>query len=127
MIVADSDIIIDVLRQYPPAIQWLTSLGDEEIALPGYVVMELIQGCTSKDDLRELERFIADFEVIWPSPETCDKALEIFAKFNLSHNLGLLDAIIGQTAVALNLPIHTFNRKHYEVIPELATIQPYRK
>ena len=42
MIIADSDVIIDFLRQYPPAIQWLTSLGDEEIALPGYVVMELI-------------------------------------------------------------------------------------
>ena len=77
--------------------------------------------------MNELEKFIADFKVIWPTSETCDKALEIFTKFNLSHNLGLLDAIIGQTAVMLDLPIHTFNRKHYAVIPELVTIQPYQK
>lgn len=127
MIIIDSDIIIDILRQYTPAIEWLTSLGDEEIALPGFVVMELVQGCMNKADLRKLEMFIADFEVFWPAPETCDKALEIFTRFSLSHNLGLLDALIGQAAVALNSPIHTFNRKHYAVIPDLVTIQPYKK
>ncbi len=127
MIITDSDIIIDFLRKYPPAIHWLSTLGDEEIALPGYVVMELVQGCTNKTDLRELEKFIEDFKVIWPSSKTCDRALEIFVKFNLSHNLGLLDALIGQTAVSLVLPIHTFNRKHYEVIPDIVTIQPYQK
>ncbi|GCL38418.1 MULTISPECIES: type II toxin-antitoxin system VapC family toxin [Sphaerospermopsis] len=45
MILLDSDIVIDFLRKYSPAIIWLSSLGDEEIALPGYVAMELMQGC----------------------------------------------------------------------------------
>ena len=127
MILVDSDIIIDFLRKYPPAIEWLTSLGDEELALPGYVVMELVQGYTNKGDLRKLETFIEDVEVIWPSPETCDDALAIFTQFNLSHHLGVLDALIGQTAVAIDLPIHTFNRKHYAAIPDLVTVQPYQK
>ena len=127
MILVDSDIIIDFLRKYPPAIEWLASLGDEELALPGYVVMELVQGCTNKDDLRKLETFIEDVEVIWPSPETCDDALAIFTQFKLSHHLGVLDALIGQTAVAIDLPIHTFNRKHYAAIPDLVTVQPYQK
>ena len=127
MILVDSDIIIDFLRKYPPAIEWLTSLGDEELALPGYVVMELVQGCTNKGDLRKLEKFIEDVDVIWPSPETCDDALAIFTQFNLSHHLGVLDALIGQTAVAIDLPIHTFNRKHYAAIPDLVTVQPYQK
>lgn len=70
MILVDSDIIIDLLRQHPPAITWLVSLGDEEIVLPGYVAMELIQGCVNKAALRTLEKFIADFDVIWPSPTT---------------------------------------------------------
>ncbi len=127
MIILDSDIVIDFLRQYPPAVNWLSVLGDEEIALPGYVVMELMQGCTNKVELRELKKFIADFEVIWPSSEICNEALEVFSQYNLSHNLGLLDALIGQTAVALGLPLHTFNRKHYTAIPNLVTVQPYQK
>jgi len=127
MIILDSDVIIDFLRQYAPAVDWFRSLGDEELALPGYVVMELMQGCENKAELRALEKFVADFRVVWPAAETCDAALAIFAQHNLSHNLGVLDALIGQTAVALSLPLHTHNRKHYAAIPDLRIVQPYRK
>ena len=127
MILLDSDIMIDLLRQYPPAVAWLNSLGDEEIVLPGFVAMELLQGCNNKAEQNKVERVLTVFETIWPSPETCDDALNIFAHYHLSHNLGLLDALIGQMAVALNLPLHTFNRKHYAAIPDLVTLQPYSK
>ena len=127
MILLDSDIMIDFLRKYPPAISWLSSLGEEEIALPGYVAMELMQGCGNKLELQEIRKFIANVEVIWPTPETCDQALETFADYNLSHNLGLIDALIGQTSIAFGLPLHTFNVKHYAVIPGLIIIQPYKR
>jgi hypothetical protein len=55
--------------------------------------------------------------MVWTSPETYDEALTVFADYHLSHNLGLLDASIGQTAVALDLPLHTFNRKHFALVP----------
>jgi predicted nucleic acid-binding protein len=57
MILLDSDIMIDFLRKYPPGISWLSSLGEEEIALPGYVAMELMQGCRNKLELQEI-RFL---------------------------------------------------------------------
>jgi predicted nucleic acid-binding protein len=113
MIFLDSDIIIDFLRRYPPAISWLESLADEKLALSGYVAMELMQGC--------------NFEVVWATAETCNKALEVFAEYNLSHGLGLIDALIGQTAISLGVPLHTFNVKHYSVIPNLTTVQPYKR
>lgn len=127
MIILDSDIMIDLLRRHPPAIAWLEALGDEELVLPGFVVMELLQGCRSKVEQDRIEKILTAFEIVWPSPETCDEALHIFSQFHLSHNLGLLDALIGQTAVALNLSLHTFNHKHYTAIPNLITTQPYSK
>ena len=46
MILMDSDVMIDLLRQYPPAVQWFNTLEDEEeIILPGYVVMGSIWSC----------------------------------------------------------------------------------
>ncbi|MGE0887360.1 MAG: type II toxin-antitoxin system VapC family toxin [Blastocatellales bacterium] len=43
MILLDSDVMIDLFRRFPPAVEWFGSLSaDEEIALPGFVVMELI-------------------------------------------------------------------------------------
>jgi len=127
MIVLDTDVVIDCLRQYFPALLWLETLGETEIILPGYVLMELIQGCNNKQELRQLQNFVIEFKLFWPGPEICDAALEIFAEYHLSHNLGLLDALIGQTAVSLKCPLYTFNCKHYKIIPNLELIQPYTK
>jgi predicted nucleic acid-binding protein len=127
MIILDSDVMIDLFRQYPPAVTWLDSLGEEEIILPGFVVMELLQGCNNKTEQVKMEQVLTGFEIVWPLPETCDEALKVFSRYHLSHRVGLLDALIGQTAVALKMPLHTFNRKHYAVIPNLVTIEPYGK
>ena len=128
MILLDSDVMIDLLRQYLPAIEWFDSLPDnEEIVLPGFVVMELIQGCRNKVEQEKAQRELADYGVVWPAPDECDGALDDFAQYHLSHNAGLLDVLIGRTAVGLDMPLHTFNQKHYNFIPGLQTIQPYSK
>ncbi len=126
MLLLDTDVMIDLLRGYPPAVAWLDAL-DDDLLLPGFVVMELIQGCTSKAEQRRLQRELAPYTVVWPSPEVCDAALAVFARYHLSHNLGIIDALIGQMAVALDTPLHTFNQKHYAAIPSLKTVQPYAK
>ncbi len=128
MIFLDSDVIIDLLRKYSPATSWFDSLDDNEtMALSGFVVMELIQGCQNKEQQRRLQRDLVFYEIIWLSPDNCNEALEIFTQYHLSHNAGLIDILIGQTAVALNVPLYTFNQKHYQFIPNLNTIQPYKK
>ncbi|MBM3242118.1 type II toxin-antitoxin system VapC family toxin [Candidatus Poribacteria bacterium] len=127
MILLDTDVMIDILRQYPPALAWLGSLGKREIVLPGFVIMELIQGCRNKGEQAKVERELGAYSTAWPSPETCDEALYIFARYHLSHGLGMLDALIGQIAVDLNLPLYTFNQKHYAAIPNLKAVQPYER
>ena len=128
MILLDSDVLIDLLRKHPPAIGWFDALDeDEELLVPGYVVMELIQGCRNKAEQARVQREIAAYGVVWLSPEDCDKALDVFVTYRLSHDAGLLDVLIGQTAVALRVSLHTFNQRHYAFIPGVETIQPYAK
>jgi len=127
MVILDTDVMVDALRQYPPALSWLESLGGQEIILPGFVVMELIQGCRNRVEQEEIEKGLGSYIIVWPSPEMCDKAVSIFARYYLSHGLGLLDSLIGQMAVDLDLPLHTFNQKHYDAIPNLKTVQPYER
>ncbi len=67
------------------------------------------------------------YSMTWPSLEICDEALSEFARYHLSHGIGILDALIGQTAVALGVPLYNFNQKHYTSIPGLRTLQPYAK
>ncbi|MBI4674913.1 MAG: type II toxin-antitoxin system VapC family toxin [Chloroflexi bacterium] len=127
MVVLDTDIVIDFWRGYAPASAWLATLQTEEIVLPGFVAMELIQGCKSKSDQEKVVRLLEMFNLIWLEPEECDKALTLFKEFHLSQGLDLLDALIGQTALSLKQSLHTFNRKHYAAIPELLLVQPYKK
>lgn len=128
MILLDSDVLIDLLRKYPPAVAWFDALSeDEELAVSGYVVMELIQGCRNRAEQDRVQRELAPYGVVWLAQTDCDTALDVFATYRLSHNAGLLDVLIGQTAVALGASLHTFNERHYSFIPGIQTIQPYAK
>ena len=37
MILLDTDVMIDIMRNHDPATEWLRQLGVEELALPGLV------------------------------------------------------------------------------------------
>ena len=59
--------------------------------------------------------------------EHCNRALDVFTEYHLSHHAGMLDVLIGQTALAMGMPLHTFNQRHYHFMVGLKTIQPYEK
>jgi predicted nucleic acid-binding protein len=121
----DTDVVVDILRRFPPAVAWLESLADTAVLLPGYVVLELIQGCLNQRELRELERQLSRFQTMWPSSETCQRAVSVFAECHLSSGIELLDVLIGMTAAAAGTPLCTFNEKHYRMIPGLKTVRLY--
>jgi len=127
VVILDTDVMVDILRGHSPALSWLTDLGNEVLGLPGFVVMELIQGCRSKREQELLERTLLAYKVLWPQEQDYDAALAIFAAFHLSSGIGVIDTIIAQTAIGLGKPLYTFNEKHYSAIHGLKTIRPYNR
>jgi predicted nucleic acid-binding protein len=120
----DTDVMVDVLRGHAPAVAWITNYA-LPISIPGLVAMELLQGCRNLQEQQRLERELSRFAFHWPSVADCQRAYHDFAAIRLSTGLGLLDSLIGHTAVGLNEPLATFNVKHYGAIAGLQTIQPY--
>jgi predicted nucleic acid-binding protein len=120
----DTDILVDFLRGYPPAVAWLTSYPSS-IAIPGLVAMEILQGGRNASEQKRIERELQRFAFYWPMLADCQRAFADFAAYRLSHGVDLLDTLIGHTAVGLNEPLATFNIKHYSVIAGLQTVQPY--
>jgi predicted nucleic acid-binding protein len=120
----DTDVMVDFLRGYAPAVIWLTNLKSP-VAVSGLVAMELLQGCRDHSEQQQLERELSRFALYWPSLADCQRAYRDFALYRLSNGLGLLDSLIGHTAVGLNEPLVTFNVKHYAAISGLPTVQPY--
>jgi len=120
----DTDVLIDVQRGHAPAVAWFGGLGQLP-AVPGFVVMELIQDATNAKQVRQALKLVAPFQIVWPSPTDCTRALSDFAAYHLSHGLGLLDALIAATAIGLSAGLNTFNVKHYAAVPGLTLVQPY--
>ncbi len=126
MLVLDTDVLIDVQRGHAAALTWFSGLT-ELPSVPGFVVMELIQGAQNNHQVRAVLRLTAPLPVVWPTIADCQRALADFTAFHLSHALGLLDAVIASCAVGLSAELCTFNDKHYRVVPGLVTVQPYTR
>jgi len=63
----------------------------------------------------------------WPDQADCERAFDDYLSYHLSHGLGILDALIAETAVGQGARLATFNTKHYSVVGTLQTIQPYER
>jgi predicted nucleic acid-binding protein len=126
MILVDTDVIVDVMRGRASIAAWLDSLGAEAIGIPGLVAMELLQGCRNQHEQQRVESTLRLYILYWPSQEDCARAFDDFAAYHLSHGLGILDALIAETAIGLGVELATFNTRHYDVVDALRTIQPQR-
>ncbi len=124
MNLVDTDVLIDVQRGHPPALAWFAALTDLP-AVPGFVIMELIQDARNAREIRRSLKLVAPLQVVWPTEADCTRALSDFTVYHLSHGLGLLDALIGACAVRLSATLYSFNQKHYQAVPNLVTAQPY--
>jgi len=89
--------------------------------------MELIQGARNREEQEKMRKTIDEYAVVWPSEDTCNQAMELLAKYHLSSGIGIIDALIGQLALDVGLPLHTCNKKHYEDVPRLDVVEPYQK
>lgn len=121
----DTDILIDVTRKHPPAFAWFAGLL-EQPSIAGFAAMELTFGRPNARELREVRRFLAPLKVLWPDEDGMRRALD-FADLHLKDGLGVLDALVDATVVAHNMPLATFNVKHYRSMSGLTTVQPYTR
>lgn len=126
MILLDTDIWIDILRKKSQAVEWFFAT-QEPIALSGYTVMELVQGCHTKREITALDKLIASCNVFWLNEQYAFSALQIFKDIHTQNGIDIIDVFTAFVALQEHLPLHTFNRKHFKAIPNLTTIQPYKK
>lgn len=72
----DTDVMIDLLRGFPPAVTWLSALGAIDLVVPGYVVMELLQGCRNRSEQDQIVQTLLAYQITWPSAGACNAALQ---------------------------------------------------
>ncbi len=97
MDLVDTDVLIDVQRGHLAALAWFAGLTNLP-AVPGLVVMELVQDARNAREVRHVLKLAAPLQVVWPTEADCARALSDFTAYHLSHGLGLLDALIAACA-----------------------------
>ena len=124
-ILIDTDILIDISRSIPNAIERLT-LEEEiyELCISVVTEMELITGCRNKIELEKLQKFLKRFKILQLTEKISLKASELMITYRLSHTLAMPDALIGATAIIENIPLLTKNQKDYRFILEIILL-PY--
>ena len=123
-IMVDSDIMVDFLRGSDKAQQWFFR-HHSRVVLSGYVALELLNGCQNKRELTVLQSLIGSLKIVWLKPVQAQIALQVFENIHLKNKIGIIDVLIGQTAIQESLTLYTFNHKHYKAIPDIALEKPY--
>lgn len=119
----DTNIIVDLLRGYPPALAWIAT--QHSPAICRFVYMEVVQGAENKQKMQQSIKFLGRFTLIEHTQEDFLWATGQIVKYRLSYNVDLTDALIAAPVHRLNLPFYTRNTKHFlPMIPNLLN-QPY--
>ena len=123
--IVDTDILIDAGQDVREAIECLADIEQRSaLAISVITQMELVVGCRNKTEQRHIERFLHRFQVLKLTEQVSDTAVGLLRQYRLSHGLAIPDALIAATAIALNQPFISKNRRDYRFISGLQLL-PY--
>ena len=120
MVLRDTNIFISAFNGRQEAIDQLDEIGLEQIALSAITVMELLQGMGNKNELAQMKKRIKFYDVVQIDSAISVRAIELIESYRLSHGLQIPDAIIAATSIVYRIPLHTYNLKDFDFIPEVA-------
>ncbi len=120
----DTDVLIDYLRGYPPAIDYFKeSTGRQLVSV--ITVAELFTGVRDGNERHVLEEFLSTFQIVSLNQAMAVAGGQFRRAYLKSHGVGIADALIAATAQNEGASLVTFNGKHFPMFDEIVT--PYQK
>jgi len=107
--ILDTTVVLHLYRKYQPAIDWFNS--DNFYAITSITWMEVVQGATSKANLRDTKAIMAELEILHLTAHDQQWAMRQLERFQFSHHIGMADCLIASVAQRLKLPLYTHNTK----------------
>ena len=129
MYLLDTDWIIEALAGREPAVRTLHKVAGSQVFASLISIGEFYEGAFTSSDpqvrIRELHRFLAPYEVLGLN----EPVMRRFAETRLAlrrHGQIIpdFDILIAATALHHELTVLTFNRRHFQRIPDLRLYQP---
>ena len=119
----DTCVMIDVLRGDDAAFAFVSGLK-ETPALAAVTVTELVAGCRSAKERRQIDQLLSHYVVHDIDRDVASLAGDYVRRYGPSHGTDPIDALIAATAKTHGLPLATLNLKHFPMFAGLT--RPYR-
>jgi hypothetical protein len=121
----DTDVLIWYFRGLEAAAQLMEKTPYEQRYVSSLCIMELIQGCRNKRELKDITAFFSEnfSHVVHCDGAISEKAISLLKTYALSHGLRTVDAIIAATAIASKASFATCNYRHFSMTDEMTLIR----
>jgi predicted nucleic acid-binding protein len=120
-VIIDTDILIWYFRGNEGARDFVAGVPYQKRMISALCVMELIQGCADKSELKSVKDFIRlNFpQVTYPDERIFEKAIGLLEHHALSDGLRTVDSLIAASALSHKAALATANYKHFRSIEGL--------
>ncbi len=122
MILLDTNVLIEILKDNPKTQQKLASL-QAPFSISSITAMELICGARNKRETQKLSQFLQLFDLVQVNEFISATALQLITQYAKSHTLDIPDALIAAAALENNASLLTYNVKDFKYIPQLILIK----
>lgn len=114
----DSDVLIDVSRGKPTAIDYVDTLP-EPWMISQVSAMELLVGARDNREVANLDAFLSSYPIVRLSDAIGRSAYRLLIDYSKSHGLHVFDSLIAATALDQGLVLATRNKRHFGMISGL--------
>lgn len=125
MLVIDTDVLIDYLRDQAQAVTWLEERAEQTLAVSAVTLAELYVGVREGEERQRLDAFAAAFDVLQLDRPAAVQAGLWRRHYGRTHGTGLADALIAASVQAAGGTLVTLNRRHFPMLADV--LVPYAK
>lgn len=122
-LLVDTDVLIDFLRGYAPAVEWMADRRNPPL-VSVVTIAELRAGMRAGEEAA-LETLFDALVAVPVDERIAGRAGDLRREFGPGHGTGLADALIAASAINTGAGLVTLNAKHYPMMDGL--LQPYQK
>lgn len=121
----DAGILLDLLRDHPPAVRWKMMLGRVALGITPLVWMDVFAAAPDMTAQRQAVDFMRQFGMIYPLQEDMEWAMRQFAALHAAHGVNPRDCLVAAPCVRLRLRFYTHDLENF--VPLLGNLvqQPY--
>lgn len=120
--IIDTDVLIWYFRGNQKAREFISGIPYRDRRMSSLCVMELVQGCRDRQELRTVKEFIREniAVTLHPDERISERAIMLLERHAATDGLRTIDALMAATALHEEDTFATSNHKHFKKIAGLS-------